>query len=230
MVHLEYDWDWPAAERGFLRGLELDPDYANGHRLYGLGLFVVGRTEEGLERIRRALDLDPLNPSFPRTYAEMLFRAGRFDEAEAFLRGRLAFEPEAWVRGDLSIVLRRVGRDDEAFSQRMLQWEERGVSQERISEARDRYQSSGFEGWDRMILDSMYEQQAKGEFILKCSFARLHTRLGEYDEAFRALETALTDREPGLIWLRWDHIYDPIRADPRLQSIVDRVGLPDFSQ
>ncbi|MHC4986679.1 MAG: hypothetical protein ACYTFO_11060 [Planctomycetota bacterium] len=58
----------------------------------------------------------------------------------------------------------------------------------------------------------------------------MHTRLGEYDEAFQALEQALADREPGLIWLRWTHNYDPIRTDPRFQNIVDRVGLPDFSQ
>jgi TolB-like protein len=230
MVHLEYDWDWLAAEREFIRGLELEPDYANGHRLYGLGLCVVGRFEEGLERIRRALDLDPLNPSLPRTYVEMLFRAGRLDEVEAFLRNRLAFEPDTWARGRLSAVLRRMGREDEAFSQRMLQWEELGVSQERISEARDRYQSSGFVGWDRMMLNDIFERQAKGEFIENCNFAVLHTRLGEFDEALQALEKALPERETGLIWLQRDHTYDPIRADPRFQSIVDRVGLPNFSR
>jgi serine/threonine-protein kinase len=230
MVHLEYDWDWSAAEREFQRGLELEPDYADGHRLYGLGLFVVGRAEEGLERIRHALDLDPLNPSFPRTYAEMLIRAGRFDEAEVYLRRRLAFEPEPWARGWLHYLLRLLGRDDEAFAEKILQWEERGESQEWISDSRESYQISGFEGWDRMFLDGMYEQQAKGEFLPMHTFARLHTRLGEYDEAFQALEQALANREPGLIWLRWTHIYDPIRTDPRFQSIVDRVGLPDFSQ
>jgi serine/threonine-protein kinase len=230
MVHLEYDWNWVAAEREFIRGLELEPDYADGHRLYGVGLFAVGRFEEGLERVRRAMDLDPLNPSFPRTYAEFLFRARRFDEVEAFLRHRLAFEPEPWARGWLSVLLRLIGRDDEAFSERILQWEEQGVPPERINEARERYGSAGYQGFDRMVLDSMYERRAKGEFVRNSAFAFFHARLGEVDEAIQALERALAERETGLIWLRWDPDYDSIRADPRFQRIVDRVGLPDFSQ
>jgi len=33
---MQYDWDWPAAEREIRRALELDPRYIEGHRRYAL--------------------------------------------------------------------------------------------------------------------------------------------------------------------------------------------------
>ena len=57
-------WNWAAAEREFRRALELNPNSANAHKQYSYYLFAIGRNEEGLTEIKRALELDPLNLNY----------------------------------------------------------------------------------------------------------------------------------------------------------------------
>ena len=55
--------------------------------------------------------------------------------------------------------------------------------------------------------------------------AALHASLGDVDEAFRWLETAIEERAAGLVFLRVHPRLDPIRSDPRYLPMVKRLGL-----
>ena len=55
--------------------------------------------------------------------------------------------------------------------------------------------------------------------------AAVHACLGDVDEAFRWLETAIEERASGLILLRVHPRLDPIRTDPRYLALVRRLGL-----
>jgi hypothetical protein len=55
--------------------------------------------------------------------------------------------------------------------------------------------------------------------------AVLHASLGDVDEAYRWLETAVEEKAPGLLMLRCHPRLDAIRNDPRYWSLVRRVGL-----
>jgi hypothetical protein len=55
--------------------------------------------------------------------------------------------------------------------------------------------------------------------------AALHASLGDVDEAFRWLETAIEEAATGLSFLRVHPRLDPIRKDPRYAPMVRRVGL-----
>ena len=68
----------------------------------------------------------------------------------------------------------------------------------------------------------MLEQLERGELDL----AQLHAEVGNRQKAFATLETALTERSPGLVFLKVDRAWDSIRDDPRFTAIVRRVGIP----
>ncbi|HEX9761442.1 MAG TPA: protein kinase, partial [Candidatus Acidoferrales bacterium] len=53
--------EYAAAEREYRKAIELNPGYATGHQWYGNLLAEVGRTEEGVQRLQRAVELDPLS-------------------------------------------------------------------------------------------------------------------------------------------------------------------------
>ncbi|MCA9752268.1 MAG: hypothetical protein KC591_08770 [Gemmatimonadetes bacterium] len=53
----------------------------------------------------------------------------------------------------------------------------------------------------------------------------LHASLGDADEAFRWLDTAVEEHATGLIFLRVHPRLDPIRPDPRYPALVSRLGL-----
>ena len=71
-----YDWDWPGAEREFKRALELSPGDADAHFAYSMTyLTPLGRLDEALAEIQRALALDPLSP-YKITAAGMIYWTG----------------------------------------------------------------------------------------------------------------------------------------------------------
>ena len=51
--------------------------------------------------------------------------------------------------------------------------------------------------------------------------------LGENDQALEWLETAYEDRPEGMVWLKPDPIFDPLRSDPRFQDLLRRMNLPE---
>src|SRR5688500_18143688 len=55
------EWNWPAAERGFKRALELNPNYPTAHHWYAEYLSRFGRHDEAIREIRRAQEHDPLS-------------------------------------------------------------------------------------------------------------------------------------------------------------------------
>ena len=50
--------------------------------------------------------------------------------------------------------------------------------------------------------------------------------LGDKEQAFHWLNTALQEHDENLIALKTDFTLDPIRSDPRFAELVRKVGLP----
>ena len=89
-----YDHNWSAAEREFRRGIELNPNSADGHFMYADFLISMKRVGEWSTEIHRTLDLDPFNPFFQCFYGWQLIYVQRYDEAIAQLSKVLATEPD----------------------------------------------------------------------------------------------------------------------------------------
>jgi Flp pilus assembly protein TadD len=52
------------------------------------------------------------------------------------------------------------------------------------------------------------------------------TGLGDFDDAFSALDQAWLDRDPALATLDAEPRFEPLRSDPRYRAIVDRIKIP----
>ena len=53
----------------------------------------------------------------------------------------------------------------------------------------------------------------------------MNGQLGEPDRAFRWLNTAIEERDPGLVELRADPELEPLRSDPRYEGVLRSAGL-----
>ena len=62
LVRVNYDWDWPGAEREYKRIIEMNPNYATVHHWYGQYLAKTGHFNKALIELKRAQDLEPLSP------------------------------------------------------------------------------------------------------------------------------------------------------------------------
>jgi hypothetical protein len=62
------------------------------------------------------------------------------------------------------------------------------------------------------------------EYVWPVGIAWAYARLGQMDRAFEYLERGYEDRAGFMIWISCEPAFDPLRADPRFDAIVRRVG------
>ena len=55
--------------------------------------------------------------------------------------------------------------------------------------------------------------------------ALAHVGIGDWDPAFAALEQAVVDSDPALVYLAVEPRFEPIRADARYARLLDLLGL-----
>lgn len=100
----------------FARAAE-HPTAAAGDAELGLGeaLRLLGRPDEALEHLRRAVDLREPSPWASGTLGQVLRDLGRYEDAIAALRRTLELDPSLeWAAVDLADVLVEAGRVDDA--------------------------------------------------------------------------------------------------------------------
>jgi tetratricopeptide (TPR) repeat protein len=227
-VHALYEWDWPAAERGFRRALELDPNNANTHHWYGEDyLMTVGRVDEAIREGRRARELDPLSATFGTTLAQSLFRGGRYDEAVALLGGILSLEPDYPVAHEALAqvyLLRDRPKDALPLFQRAVELSGRhalnlgllGYAYSKVDRRSDAEQ----------LLREL-QTRAGSAYASPIAFALLHAGLGDTTRAFHWLERAAEERDPFLIYFFvTDPFLEGLRKDPRGVVLLRRMNLP----
>ena len=66
--------------------------------------------------------------------------------------------------------------------------------------------------------------QASGVFVSADNYAYIAGHQGQFDDAFRWLEEAIDRRMTNVVWLAVDPRADVLRADPRFDRLVARMG------
>jgi hypothetical protein len=77
----------------------------------------------------------------------------------------------------------------------------------------------------KKVVRSM-EDLAKKRFISEHDFALAYSGWNR-EEELRWLEKAYSGRAGLIVYARVDSVWDDVRADPRFQEIVRRVGIPE---
>ena len=105
-VALQNAGNFPAAELEYRRGVQLAPGYATGYQWYGefLNEFL-GRFDEGLPLLEKAVALDPLSPVVRDVRILDLGYSGRVDEALALSNQEIAAHPEIAMQYNARAVL-----------------------------------------------------------------------------------------------------------------------------
>lgn len=64
------------------------------------------------------------------------------------------------------------------------------------------------------------QRAARGEHVSEAEKAEIAVGLGQHDDALQHLEAAVQNRDPALVTLRSNAVWDPLRSDPRFQDVV----------
>jgi eukaryotic-like serine/threonine-protein kinase len=229
-IKSSFDWDWLAAEEEFRRAIELNPNYATAHHLYGRHLMIMGRFDEAAVEIRRASELDPLSLLINADLSAPLFFARQYDRAIESLRETLEMDPNfALAHVRLGGAYEFKGMYEEAIAEYQRAIELSGSSADNSTMSAmlaHSYAASGRGDQARDILNRLKEQSQRG-YVSPCDIAEVHAALGEEDQAFEWLEKAYELRSSDLRFLRVSQLMDSLRSDPRFADLLRRVGLAE---
>jgi eukaryotic-like serine/threonine-protein kinase len=222
-----YDWDWPAAEREFKRGIQLKPNYATAHQWYSFYLSAMGRAEEAIVEIKRAQDLEPLSLFLNTDVGFALGRARQYDQAVVQLRKTIAIDPTfGYPHFHLGLVYEQKGMYDAAIDElrKAVELSPKGAYLTLASLGHS-YAVSGKRAEALEVLDQLKEK-AKREHVSAYFVALIYTGLGDKDLAFVWFNKACQDRDYPITRLKDDLRFDNIRSDPRFADLLRCVGLP----
>ena len=179
--------------------------------------------EDALAWARRARQLDPLGTT-GINIGWILFHARRYDEAIRELRSVLGVHPDsAFAHWYLSFALIGEGHPAEAIPecQKTVALMNRSAgSLELLATA---YGSAGRRGDALRILDEM-KRRSESAFVPAGALINPYLALHDYNEAFLWFDRACREQSGILQFLKVHPFFDPIRADPRFQKLLQRVG------
>jgi len=222
-----YGWRWAEAEAGFLEAIERAPSYATAYHWYATNLLVpLRRFDEARERLAQAAELDPLSGAIAVSRAIVLYYEHRAGDACAALEAMTEAHPGfALLYYFLGQAYERSGaleRALEALRRAVVLSEE---SSEALSALAHAAATAGRTDEARSLVDRLRDRGIL-QYVSPLLVAQPLIALGEIAEALELLDTAVELRAADLIWLAVRPTYDPLRADPRFERIVETVGLP----
>ena len=224
-IAMWHDWDWPAAERQFLKAIQMKPENDNAHIWYGLCLTILGRFDESIREMQKARELAPLEPVNPTLLGWALYMARRFDESIGVLRKVIESDPEFsiayWYLAGSCFANERWGEGIAAI-QKFVELSAGSVIA--LSALGYGYGSAGMKDEAFKILERL-DGLSKDRYVGSLWRAVVWMGLGEKKETLENLEKAYLEKESILACIKVWPAFDSVRSEPRFQAVLKKMNL-----
>ena len=219
------EWNWKNSEKEFKLGIELNPNYATGHHWYGEWLLFTGATEKAFNEINMALELDPASPGIAKDKGIFYYYTGQYDQAIEM--GMMALElDKEFVPAFrlLSLAYTENGMFKEAIAQNEL-WAKRTGNKIKTAIAlAEIYAIAGRKKEAGVIVKQLEADGVFGANDYR-GMALVYMALGEEDVSMNWLEKSYAHHEESLCNLKIDKKWNPLRADARFHTLLNKIGL-----
>ncbi|MGB8475940.1 MAG: winged helix-turn-helix domain-containing protein [Candidatus Acidiferrum sp.] len=227
-----FDFDWPAAEREYLRALDLNPNDAYAHLFYSNSyLSPLGRHAEAITEMQKAIAIDPFSAPMQSFLGRTYIWARQYDKALAQFRKSAEMFPGFVIDHErLAQLLAFLGKFEEAIDEdtkaRLLAGEDEQSVLQKEAALRRAWTTGGPHGYWKQVLDFTHlPVNPPEDYNSAFGTAILYAQLGEKAKALDSLEIAFEQRSLSMTEIAVEPAFDPIRNDPRFQSLLRRVGL-----
>jgi serine/threonine-protein kinase len=224
-VRHSYDWAWSDAETLFKKAISLNPNYATAHHWYAELLSMLGRHEEALREIKRAIELDPLSPIINMQRAYVYYASREYGQAIKQFKKALELHPNFYVNHEIL-----------AYTYSYMNMHEEAIRAAQKANALSEnprniialgyvYAMAGKKDKALQILDSMMKLSNQKLIQIAVYIALLYISLNDNDHAFHWLEKAYEQRDYWLTLAKVEPRFDPVRSDPRFIELLKKIGL-----
>jgi TolB-like protein/Flp pilus assembly protein TadD len=212
--------DLARADQEYGRALALEPGNPQILADYGVFAVCMGHTEAGLDALRRARALDPLNVDAYIQLGLGLILARRQDEAlRALASGRAIAPDEPFILGNTGIAHYLQGNYQAARASCEQMDQRHPFALFCLAIA---YDKLGRHADAEVMLVKL--RALRGETTT--DIAWVYAQWGQTHRALDALETAVRLRDPYLQMLRVQPLFDPLRKEPRFWAIERALRFP----
>jgi Tfp pilus assembly protein PilF len=218
------DWNWPEAEKEFALALHGEGSHNQAHSWYGWALITRQRFDEARSHLRTAEELDPQSPNSRQNLItdlilERNFPAARREVADIFKlypKSLVAIRDVGWIA-----ILEHDCVAARSSAETAAQWypnqgDKTGSPVMKVV--------CGQPEAARLQLEKMARDGEK-EFVSPYGMAQGYSSLHDTDHAMQYLEKSADARESLILYLAIDTLFDPIRQDPRFQSLEKKLSL-----
>jgi len=222
------DLNLKEAEREYQRAIELNPNYAFAHYLFGFDVLTpLGDFDHAISEMNRAVELDPFSGIINANLGWCYVCARRYPEAIAQFRKAAELDPNSPMPA-LALAHELSGQREQAITE----------YQRAYDLDHDLEQHSGRPA-DPMLLAAVYalkgepakelQQLEKGKVVaqrgeLPAFFVALgYARLGDKNEAIEWLQRSYQNKEIVIADINVFPPLDPLRDDPRFQALAQKV-------
>jgi serine/threonine-protein kinase len=231
-IQSAYEWQHEAGRNSFSRAIQCDPAYPDARQWFAVWhLSPMGQLDAACAELEAALRLDPLSTVVEGDLGNTLSIAGRHDEGLKRCLHAIDVDPKFFrPYWQAALIYERLGRMDEAIAaaRRSAELSTGGPFETnawatvahalgkagRMAEAREAV--------------AQLEVLARQRPANPVAFVLAHLGLGDLDAAFEWTERCIEQRSLPIVWIQIDPRSEPMRDDPRYDSILERLNLPDL--
>lgn len=219
LCRLANDRNWRGAEASFRRALELAPGNALVLRHAAMMAACLGRDDEAIPLLRRAVTLDPLSVPAQRLLGQRCLFAGLLADSEAALDKVRELNPRGgFTHYWLGMNHLAHGRRDEALS--AFKREANDVFR-LLGLAVGEHALGRRPAADAVLIELIDKHAGSAAFQIAGACAWL----GDADQAFHWLDQANRQHDPGLVEVKAEILLRNIHGDPRWRAFLATMGL-----
>jgi TolB-like protein/Tfp pilus assembly protein PilF len=223
----EGSWNWDEAEREYQRALELNPNYSSALlRFARFKVRVRKRDEEGLEMVKRALEVEPSLAVISDNLSQMYLSQGKTEIAYETAKKTVELDPNfsfGWIDLAYGHIVRGEIAEARAAADKVVEITKRS-SRSLICLGVVTAATGNRDGAKDILkeLEQRYGER-KADAV---DVAAVYAVLGEKDQAFIWLDKAFADHSSLLVDLRAEFPFAGILDDPRHRDLRKRMNMP----
>lgn len=222
-VESDYWWDWTAAEQHFRKALEVDPQDAEIHLLYGGRLVLMRRFAEAAEEFQQGLRMDPLSMILNTNVAHVHYFSRDYQRGVEHCRRTIVLDPGfPNAHADLGRLLLVLGKPAEAVAELELAQRLDGGPMNALGRLGYAYAAAGRRDDALRLIRRLESQPQQAQAM---AIALVYTGLGDSNQSLHWLERAVEDRMPYAPSIRIDPLFDAVRGDARFGELLRRMNL-----
>ena len=224
------EWNWKEAEKELKHAILLNPNNATVHQYYCELLNILGRNKEAREQINLALELNPYSVIMNKVSSYIYYNNFEFQKAIEEYKTTLDLADGnnivIWnVKLSIISCYLNLNKNKEAIDhiKKFISTDPSYDDHELLDEI---HKKSGIKGVINWFIDWLLESK-EIKYGNKITIAKLHSCIGENQNALKYLESASENKEMEMPKINNISDFKSIKNEPRFQAILKKMNLAD---